>query len=109
MARKTATDLELGQLHSLLARSMQRALTSSDKAAELLDEFIQDLPQPVIEYLQESVDISPALMTAVSKFLKDNAITCAIEDSEEMTDLQKRLANKTRRKRVGNVEFLDEE
>ena len=109
MTKKTATDKQLGELHGVLAERMKLALESADSAQYLLDEFAEDLPTPVIEYLEKQTAASPALLTAVAKFLKDNSITCAVEDSAEMTDLQKRLKEKQRRKKVGNVEYIDNE
>lgn len=80
---------------------MLRALKASDAAVELLDEFGEELPGPVQAFLNKQAEANPALLTAVSKFLKDNNITCAIEDSKEMSELEERLSKK--RKRVGNV------
>lgn len=109
MAKQKATDKELGELHAVLAKRMRLSLEAADAAEYLLSEFGEDLPTPVIEYLEKQSAASPALLTAVAKFLKDNDITCAVEDSEEMTDLQKRLSQKQKRKSVGNVSYIDEE
>jgi hypothetical protein len=106
--KKTATNKELGELHKALAKRMQISLEAADAAQFLLDEFAEDLPTPVIDYLEKQSAASPALLTAVAKFLKDNDITCTIEDSEELGDLEKRLRDKRSRKKVGNVEYLDE-
>lgn len=101
-----ATDKLLGELHGKLAKTMLASLESSEQAAALLEEYSEELPGAVQAFLAKISDANPALLTAVSKFLKDNAITCAIEDSEEMSELEKRLQNK--RKRVGNVIPIDE-
>lgn len=106
MANK-ATDKQLGELHGRLAKAMLKALDASDEAGFLLDEHGPELPAPVYAYLEKQAGASPALLTAITKFLKDNEITCAIEDSEEMTDLEQRLSDK-RRRRVGNVIPIDE-
>lgn len=96
-----ATDKLLGELHGKLAKSMLAALATSEQAAALMEEFGEDLPGPVQTFLCKHAETNPALLTAVSKFLKDNSITCAIEDNEEMSELEARL--QTKRKRVGNV------
>lgn len=101
-----ATDKQLGELHGKLAQSMLRALNAADDAQILLDNHSDELPDAVVDFLEKQAGASPALLTAISKFLKDNDITCATEDSETMTDLEKRLQNKSR-KRVGNVVTLD--
>lgn len=96
-----ASDKELGALHKALADSMLKSLTASDEAAFLLEQHREDLPDAVVAFLDTLANVSPALFTAAAKFLKDNNITCAKEDSPEMTALEERLQSK--RKRVGNV------
>lgn len=103
-----ASDKELGVLHKKLAKAMSDALESSDAAKVLLDEHAEDLPGPVLDFLERHASANPALLTAIAKFLKDNDITCAKEDSKEMTELEQRLAAK-KRKSVGNVVALHDE
>lgn len=105
----TATDKELGKLHAKVAQVMLKALESSDTAGLLLDEFMDELPEKVVDFLEKQVTVNPALLQAVTKFLKDNEVTCQIDEDESMSDLQKRLAEKRTRKSVGNVEYLDHE
>lgn len=100
-----ATDKKLGELHGKLAESMLSALKSSEVAQALLDEYGDELPGPVQVFLDKTASTNPALLTAIAKFLKDNDITCAVEDSPEMTELEQRLQQK--RRRVGNVIPLD--
>jgi hypothetical protein len=102
-----ATDKLLGELHGKLANSMLAALTASEQAAALLEEYGEELPGAVQAYLVKTADTNPALLTAVSKFLKDNSITCAIEDNEEMSELEERLKKKRERKLVGKVIPID--
>lgn len=104
-----ATDKLLGELHGKLATSMLEALKASDQAKALLDEYADELPGAVTAFLSKHADANPALLTAVSKFLKDNSITCAIEDNDEMSELEQRLAKKRERKQVGNVIPMDRE
>lgn len=109
--KQKATDRELGELHSLLARSMKDALQSSDEAKSILEachESGEELPPFVEAFLEKAATANPALLTAVAKFLKDNNITAAVEDSEEMSDLQKRLKDK-RRHSVDNVVPITED
>lgn len=96
-----ASDKILGDLHGKLAKSMLSALESSDTAQDLLAAYADELPTDVTQFLTRLSTSNPALLTAVSKFLKDNDITCSIETSSELSELEVRLANK--RKRVGNV------
>jgi len=106
-----ATDKELGELHSLLAKAMKDALTASNEAQELLDACIEggeELPLAVEAYLEKAASANPALLTAVAKFLKDNNITAAIEDDSNMSALQERLQGK-RKKSMGNVVPITED
>lgn len=101
-----ATDKILGELHGRLAKAMLSALESSDSAIVLLEQFSEELPEPVAVFLEKQASYNPALLTAITKFLKDNSITCSIEDNEEISELEKRLKDK-RRKSVGNVVTFD--
>jgi len=96
-----ATDKLLGELHGRLAKSMIAALSASEKAEALLDEYREVLPDAVTEFLESTAGTNPALLQAVSRFLKDNDITCVVEENHDMSELEQRLSNK--RKRVGNV------
>lgn len=98
-----ATDKLLGELHGRLASSMLSALAASETAAKLLDEYEDECPPAVAAFLVKTRDTNPALLTAVAKFLKDNSITCAIEDNDDMSELDKLLKEKRDKKRVGNV------
>lgn len=104
-----ATDKRLGELHGAVAETMLKALTTSDEATQLLEDYGEELPVPVLIFLENAKAINPALLQAVTKFLKDNDITCAIDDSNTMSDLEKRLAAKGKRKAVGNVVAFDED
>ena len=93
--KNPATDKELGELHRKLATAMLDALDASDEARELLSECDEgDIPVPVWDFLEKCAGNNPALLTAIAKFLKDNDITCAREDSKELSALEKRLQEK---------------
>jgi hypothetical protein len=101
-----ANDTVLGVLHEKVARVMTQALDVNDKAQQdylcLHVEDGADVPPPP--------DINPALLGAITKFLKDNNVTCAVEDSTALKDLENRLAVKKQAKRkVGNVTHLFDE
>ena len=96
-----ATDVLLGELHGKLAKSMLQALATSEVAESLLDEYREELPTDVINFLSKTAGTNPSLLTAIAKFLKDNDITCVVEDNKGLTELEERLKTKT--KRVGNI------
>lgn len=96
-----ATDVLLGELHGRLAKAMLAGLRKSDRAEVLLAKYQEELPEDVVEFLEDLMEVNPALLTAVTKFLKDNAITCAVEDNEELTELERQLAE--RKKSIKNI------
>lgn len=71
----------LGEMHGKLTRYYNKRLDSE------LEEDKDEL----------AIGISPAELTAMNNFLKQNSITCAIEESEEMTELQAKLAEKRKK------------
>ena len=103
-----ASDTQLGLLHGKLAKSMSDALEASEAAILLLEEY-DELPEKVRMFLEKHALANPALLTTVARFLKDNSITCTIEDHEEMSILEKTLKNKKRRSSVTNVVTIEDE
>lgn len=103
-----ATDKELDALHGTLAKIMLSALQVNERAEYLMVTYAEELPAEVYNFLQGLKASNPSLFTSVAKFLKDNEITAVIEESEDMTDLQRRLQNKSR-KQIGNVVALHTE
>jgi len=50
---------------------------------------------------------TPALLTIAARFLKDNSITCEIEDSEGLSRLEEELAKrKKRRNKITSISAL---
>ena len=50
---------------------------------------------------------TPALLTIAARFLKDNSITCEIEDSEGLSKLEEELAQrKKRRNKITSISAL---
>lgn len=102
-----ATETSLSELHGKLAKAMLQALEESDEAQVLLDIYTEELPTEVYDFLKSKAQDNPSLLTAITKFLKDNKITCAPEDSKDVSELRDRLSQK--RRRVGNVVPFNEE
>lgn len=73
----------------------------------LYEQFKDEVPEEVKEFLRRVSIPNPALLTAAAKFLKDNDITVAPDDSEELSDLEKRLKEKRTRKQVNGITFVD--
>ena len=103
-----ASETELAKLHGRVAQTMLEALDNQSCAAALIVEFNGELPDKVLTFLEKVRTPNPALLTAVSKFLKDNDITAALDDSDTMTELEKRLSAKRNRPRaVNDIPFAD--
>ena len=105
-----ASDTQLGILHGKLTKTMLDALEASEVAIILLEEYEDQLPSKVIDFLEKHALTNPALLTTVARFLKDNSITCAIEDDNQLSELEQRLTEKRQRKvSVSNVVTLEDE
>ncbi|UNY50217.1 terminase small subunit [Stenotrophomonas phage vB_SmeS_BUCT700] len=70
MAKTSAAESALGELHTTLAQVMSIQLKNADLC-------------------------TPALLNAVRGFLKDNEITCRVDESNALGELERDLANAT--------------
>lgn len=84
MAKKPATQADLGDLHRLVASA-----------------FKQRLEQDI----EDNVPTDAATLGALIKFLKDNSITADPADADDLGDLREKLKAQAeqRKQRVGNV------
>ena len=102
-----ATDTTMGKLHGKVAEAMINAIDQADCAVGLLaKERDGVLPDDVIDFLEELTEVSPSLLTAAAKFLKDNHITSDVEQDDAMDDLKTKLAGK-RKASVTRLAFED--
>ena len=101
-----ASERALADLHSQLAKSMTKSLQQTEIAELLLVEYRDELPKRVVKFLEDASTASPALLAAISKFLKDNEITCQPDEDEGMSVLEQTLKNK--RRKVSDIDLMDE-
>jgi len=99
MAKGAATEQVMGDLHEKVATVFLRILKkyegrmdAADAAREAEDELANTL-------LTE--DVNPAMMSAITKFLKDNSIEFDTEEIQKLTDTEQRL--NARRQKRGNL------
>ena len=85
MAKKSATEQELCNLHSLQTQILTSTLQS------ILEEMSD--PDPEVRAIARSM-VSPSLLNAVNAFLKNNDITCQPEMLSELTNTERRLKEK---------------
>jgi len=103
MAKGSAPEAELGDLHAKIARVMSKVLTSYEKASDAFLELIEAGAEP--EQLLEFPEVSPAMLSVITKFLADNKITAVPEENKETSDLARQLQDRQARReaRKGNV------
>jgi len=87
---------ELNNLHELLAQVM--AIQVGDKAT-----WVNEEGEVVSSYTA-----SPALLAVAAKFLKDNEITCSVEDDANLGELDNLLSKKQKKGRLALVDAAPE-
>jgi len=113
MPKNTATEQDLGGLHSKLAGILSKVLTGYEKKLDLATAVL-DAADPEDELvdvlLQQNIEPSPAMLSAVAKFLKDNEITVSREELDALSAQEERLknrkANRPNLKSITNLEIV---
>lgn len=113
MSKNAATESDLGALHSKVAKVLTGALEVLDRSQEVYmaqtDLLAQnpDDPDLVAASLDlKAPELNASLLSVMTKFLADNKISCAPEESTELTGLASILKQKGRRRQIGNVTHL---
>jgi hypothetical protein len=86
-----ASEVALGELHGAVARVLTEQITHKEEETRITDDG------EVESTGQEVYTASPATIAAAIKFLKDNQITCDVEQEENMSNLKDALAKKQKR------------
>lgn len=107
MAKGPATEGTLGDLHNKIANVMINALDGIEKAQSVYEATDADV---LADQGAKYPELNPALLSVMVRFLDANKITCAPEAGNSMSDLEQRLAAKSKTRRsVGNVvQLIDE-
>jgi hypothetical protein len=100
MAKTSAPEAELGSLHARIARVMSKVLTNYEKAQDAFTELMEAGADA--EQLLEMPEVSPAMLSVITKFLSDNKITAAAEDSKETSELAQQLQSRQARREARN-------
>ena len=102
MTTKAASVGKLGELHNKVAQVMSDALDVVDTAQRryLENEEAVEPPAPV----------PAALLSVMVKFLSDNSVTCAPEESKGLSGLEQKLEARKSKRRVGasNVAHIED-
>jgi hypothetical protein len=107
VAKGPATEGTLGELHNKVAQVMISALDHIEKAQEVYEATDVEV---LAEQGRKEPELNPALLSVMVRFLDANKITCAPEAGNTMSELEQRLADKSKKRRaVGNVVHLTNE
>lgn len=112
MTKGPASEGALGDLHNKVAKVMTRALDQIETQQELFDQAVKaqvELPEDADISPVTAPELNPALLSVMVRFLDSNKITCAPENGNAMSDLERKLAEKRQRRKVGNVVHLHDE
>lgn len=85
MAKKSAPEKELCELHALQTKVFTMALNNIISAMSSEDPEIRAIAMSMV---------NPSLLNAVNAFLKNNEITCQPEMLTELTNTERRLKEK---------------
>jgi len=100
MAKGAANEDKLAGLHNALATVIAQQVQETQ---EIYDED----GNPTGRFFYPA---TPALLTVAARFLKDNDITCEVEESIGLSELQKALAEKKKHSssKIRDISFLTE-
>ncbi len=90
MAKNSANEATLGTLHAKVAIVFTKVLDTYE--ARL------DMPVPEEGDPMPEVEPNPAMMGAITKFLKDNSIAFDTEEVEALSDTEQRLAQRRKQR-----------
>lgn len=109
MTKNAATSAVLGDLHKKVATIMIKTLDNFEVQAELAQAAMQaakDDPDAILD-IPEVHEPSAALLGAITKFLKDNDVTCNDETDETRSKLEERLAAKRAARNGQHIKLAD--
>jgi hypothetical protein len=106
MATGAAKEKQLGALHSTITAVFIKVMKRYEERLDKIETIDpSDFESEMLEELfSENAMPNPAMLSAVTKFLKDNEISFDNEKLAELSDQERRLAE--RREKRGNVVSL---
>ena len=102
MATNAANERVLGDLHARVATVFTKVLETYEKRLDVLDNIkTEELTEEVLSMLMAADTMpSPAMLSAITKFLKDNEIAFDTGEIEALSATEERLTAR-RAKRQG--------
>ena len=103
MAKGSANEKALGSLHAKITEVFQKVLARYETRLDMIDLInAGEIESEMLSELMDDAAIpNPAMLSAITKFLKDNDISFDTEQLEELSDQERRLAE--RRKGRANL------
>lgn len=103
MAKGAANEAALGGLHAKVAKVFIAVLTRYEQRMDVIDTLdrTEITDEVLLALLDDGAMPSPAMLSAITKFLKDNEINFDAEAIEELSGQERRLAQ--RKATRGNV------
>lgn len=91
MAQGASNEKALGDLHGLLTKVFMKVLKKYETQLDAVQ--TADFESEVVEELMDvAVEPTPAMLSAISKFLKDNSIAYDTEDLNKLSTQERRIA-----------------
>lgn len=107
MAKGASTEIQLGKLHTMLTGIFTKVLENymvKLNSVDLSSDLESDLFAAVTA---ANIEPSPAMLSAISKFLKDNDVTYDSEELDQLSSLEQQLQEKkNKRPNFDNVTDL---
>lgn len=89
-----ATESKLAQLHGAVADCLLEQIAATEEETIFDEDGLEQKTGVMVR------TVTPATMAVATKFLKDNQVTCDIEQNENMEKLSDLLSKKQKRSRL---------
>ncbi len=109
MAKGSATEQVMGNLHAKIARVFEKVLATYEKRLDVADNLdTSEMEEDMLALLMgDNIMPNPAMLAAVTKFLKDNDIAFDTEEIEKLSATEERLnARKAKRTNLASLTKL---
>lgn len=101
MAAGAAKEQQLGRLHAKITEVFMRVLETYHKRLDVAEGIDpNDVENEMLaELLADGIMPNPAMLSAITKFLKDNDIGFETEKLSELSDQERRLAERREKRK----------
>ena len=109
MAKGASTENKLGALHAKLAVIFTQVLETYEARLAMVEQVksAEEVTEDMMAMLlSANIEPNPAMLGAISRFLKDNSIMFDSEEIQKLSDTESRLVAR-RASRKGLVELTD--